>query len=160
MKFRPQLTPKSDITASSGLGAAFSGTVDINQLVADPSSGLTELAAGLTDPSNQVQSGCSASQGGEFVVTGRGGLPPNPNGRIQNDRAWSDIRDLSAFRGERTEVEGQRAESVEMQGVEANSWRVNKAGNVELVAVVSNREAQTPHVNCAGTSQTIAPDAG
>ncbi|MGD2180779.1 filamentous hemagglutinin N-terminal domain-containing protein [Lusitaniella coriacea] len=75
LKFRPQLTPKSDITASSGLGAAFSGTVDINQLVADPSSGLTELATGLTDPSNQVQSGCSASQGGEFVVTGRGDCP-------------------------------------------------------------------------------------
>ncbi|MGD2182516.1 filamentous hemagglutinin N-terminal domain-containing protein [Lusitaniella coriacea] len=148
LKFRPQLTPKSDITASSQFGV--NGTVVVNQLIADPSSGLTELATGLTDPSDQVQSGCSASQGGEFIVTGRGGLPPNPNARLQNDRAWSDIRDLSEFRGEGTEVEGQRAESINMQDVEANSWRMNEQGNVELVAVNPQFQPREQSLQCDG----------
>ncbi|MBE9114828.1 S-layer family protein [Lusitaniella coriacea LEGE 07157] len=154
LQFRPQLTPLSDITASSQLGV--SGIVNISEFITDPSSGLTELSTTLADSSTQIKSDCSASQGGKFIVTGRGGLPPNPDERLQSDRAWVDIRDLSEFRGEKTAVEGQRAESFEMQGVEANSWRVNEAGNVELVAVVSNTEAQTPTVDCAGVPLTIS----
>ena len=43
IEFRPALTPESDITASSELGAEFSGTVEVNTPDTDPSSGLLEL---------------------------------------------------------------------------------------------------------------------
>ncbi|MBE9114829.1 S-layer family protein [Lusitaniella coriacea LEGE 07157] len=150
LQFRPQLTPLSDITASSQLGV--SGIVNISEFITDPSSGLTELSTTLADSSTQIKSDCSASQGGKFIVTGRGGLPPNPDERLQSDRAWVDIRDLSEFRGEATKSGEQSMERIDAQGVEANSWRTNDRGNVELVAVMPNTEASIPSVNCAGTS--------
>ncbi|NER35362.1 MAG: S-layer family protein [Oscillatoria sp. SIO1A7] len=77
-QFRNNLTAKSDITASSALGAEFSGVVDINTPDTDPTSGLVELPENLTDPSDKIVAGCAAFAGSEFIVTGRGGLPPSP----------------------------------------------------------------------------------
>jgi len=148
MQFRPQLTPLSDITASSGLGAAFSGTVDINQLTTDPSNGLIELSAALTDASNKVVSGCAAALGeNSFIVTGRGGLPPNPSLQLESDRPWSDLRDLSAFRenGDATVARSQVPEQI----VEANSWRVSESGTIELIATIPSRSTLTHALNCA-----------
>ncbi|MDX2240019.1 MAG: filamentous hemagglutinin N-terminal domain-containing protein [Leptolyngbyaceae cyanobacterium bins.302] len=80
LQFRPQLTPFSDITASSTFG--FSGTVTLNTPDVDPSRGLQELPFDLVDPSQQIAQTCSRGVGsrelGTFVVTGRGGLPQNP----------------------------------------------------------------------------------
>ncbi|MBE9118239.1 filamentous hemagglutinin N-terminal domain-containing protein [Lusitaniella coriacea LEGE 07157] len=142
LQFRPQLTPKSDITASSQFGV--NGTVTVNRLDVDPAQGLTQLSVNLTDPSERIISSCAAAQGNRFIVTGRGGFPPNPNEPLRSSSTWSDIRDLSEFRGETAEVEVEQAESIE-----ANSWRINEEGNVELVAVMTNTEASTPTINCA-----------
>ncbi|MGD2180538.1 filamentous hemagglutinin N-terminal domain-containing protein [Lusitaniella coriacea] len=142
LQFRPQLTPKSDITASSQFGV--NGTVTVNRLDVDPAQGLTQLSVNLTDPSERIISSCAAAQGNRFIVTGRGGFPPNPNEPLRSSSTWSDIRDLSEFRGETAEVEVEQAESIE-----ANSWRINEEGNVELVAVMINTEASTPTINCA-----------
>jgi len=148
-QFRLQLTPLSDITASSGLGAAFSGTVDINQLTTDPSNGVLELSTALTDPSNKVVSGCAAVLGGNsFIVTGRGGLPPNPSNNLERDRPWSDLRDLSAFRegGNSTVIQAQVPEQI----VEANSWRVSDRGTIELIATVPHQNLPAHSLNCDG----------
>jgi large exoprotein involved in heme utilization and adhesion len=72
LAYRPQLTSNSDITASSEFGV--NGTVDINNFGVDPSSGLVELPENVTDPSQQIATGCSANQGSTFVATGRGGI--------------------------------------------------------------------------------------
>ncbi|GAB4207468.1 MAG: hypothetical protein Fur006_65410 [Coleofasciculaceae cyanobacterium] len=79
IKFRPKLTPLSDITASSESG--LTGTVAISNPNVDPSQGLTALPIDLIDPSNQISRSCgaSANRQNQFVVTGRGGLPPSPN---------------------------------------------------------------------------------
>ncbi|MBE9118278.1 S-layer family protein [Lusitaniella coriacea LEGE 07157] len=146
LEFRPQLTPQSDITASSQLGV--NGTVTIDRLNVDPAQGLTELSVNLTDARDRVASNCAAIGESRFVVTGRGGLPTNPNRRLQSDRAWVDMRNLSEFREETTTV----GQQVNAPITEANSWRVNEEGNVELVAVIPHAEPQTPNTNCAGTS--------
>ncbi|MCA1993073.1 MAG: S-layer family protein, partial [Coleofasciculus sp. S288] len=48
-EFREELTPESDITATSELGPEFSGTVEITTPDADPSRGLTPLPSDLVD---------------------------------------------------------------------------------------------------------------
>jgi large exoprotein involved in heme utilization and adhesion len=53
------------------------------------------LTADLIDDSQQVAAGCSSNQGSSFVITGRGGIPQNPNDRI-NLRTWADLRAVSA----------------------------------------------------------------
>ncbi|MEB3280836.1 MAG: S-layer family protein [Lyngbya sp.] len=77
-QFRQQPTGASDITATSELGADFSGTVDLNTEI-DPSSGLIELPQSVVDPAALIaQDPCKQRGSSEFVITGRGGIAPNP----------------------------------------------------------------------------------
>ncbi|MEH2257484.1 S-layer family protein [Nostoc sp.] len=144
LKFRPQLTPDNDITASSQFGV--SGTVQVNTIGIDPNSGLVELPANVTDPSQQIATGCSDTQGSRFVATGRGGVPQNPNQQVTSDRTWSDIRDLRAYR-KTGNVTAQTPTSPEVI-LEATSWHRNANGQVELVAAPSPANIQ-PQLTCA-----------
>ncbi|MEQ9624699.1 two-partner secretion domain-containing protein [Coleofasciculus chthonoplastes] len=87
IQFRPQLTPESDITASSELGAEFSGIVEINTPDADPSSGLVELSTTVIDVEGLVAQNLCAPKlaGSSFVVSGRGGLPASPNDPLTDE---------------------------------------------------------------------------
>ncbi|MBW4478978.1 MAG: filamentous hemagglutinin N-terminal domain-containing protein [Tolypothrix brevis GSE-NOS-MK-07-07A] len=90
---RLQPTPQSDITASSQFG--LSGDVIIKTPDIDPTQGLVELPTGLTDVSRLVDTSCAAiagKNGSEFIVTGRGGLPPSPDDFLSSDVVWSDNR--------------------------------------------------------------------
>ncbi|WP_442947888.1 two-partner secretion domain-containing protein [Nostoc sp.] len=144
LKFRPQLTSENDITASSQFGV--SGTVQVNTIGVDPNSGLVELPANVTDPSQQIATGCSDTQGSRFVATGRGGVPQNPNQQVTSDRTWSDIRDLRAYR-KTGNVTAQTPTSPQVI-VEATSWHRNANGQVELVAAPSPANIQ-PQLTCA-----------
>ncbi|BBD68985.1 filamentous hemagglutinin family outer membrane protein [Nostoc commune NIES-4072] len=144
LKFRPQLTPENDITASSQFGV--SGTVQVNTIGVDPNSGLVELPANVTDPSQQIVTGCAGNQGNRFVATGRGGVPQNPNQQVMSDRTWSDTRDISAYRKTR-EVTAQIPPSPEIL-IQATSWHRNANGKVELIATQSPANIQ-PQLTCA-----------
>lgn len=141
---RPQLTPESDITASSQLGV--SGSVQINNPTLTPNLGLLELPVDLIDPSRKIASGCSANQGNRFVVTGRGGLPQNPNQQVERDRVWEDVRDLSAYR-KTGSVTVQTPPSPEVL-VEATTWQRNADGKIELIAAHTNAHLQQ-QLTCA-----------
>jgi filamentous hemagglutinin family protein len=96
LRFRPQDTPFSDITASSQFG--FSGTVTLNTLNTDPSRGLVALSSNFVDSSNRISAGCSSDGAGSasprktsrFVITGRGGLPDKPEDLFVGDRTLID----------------------------------------------------------------------
>ncbi|WP_168538720.1 S-layer family protein, partial [Anabaena sp. UHCC 0253] len=81
LKFNPQLTEFSDITASSKFG--LSGQVTINRLDVDPASGLASLPVNLLNASNQISQRCKrgrlARKLNNFSIVGRGGLPSNPH---------------------------------------------------------------------------------
>ena len=77
---RDALTPLSDIVASSRFGT--NGTIVLNTLGIDPSRGLASLPTNVL-AANQISSACAAGNGtrraqGEFVISGRGNLPPSP----------------------------------------------------------------------------------
>jgi large exoprotein involved in heme utilization and adhesion len=144
LQFREQLTPENDITASSEFGV--SGTVQVNSVGVDPNSGLVELPANITDPSQQIATGCTVNEGSSFIATGRGGVPQNPNQQIWSDRTWFDIRDLSAFptTGNVTAKIPESSETL----VQATSWHRNSQGQVELIATHSSTQVQPP-LTCA-----------
>ncbi|WP_152590411.1 filamentous hemagglutinin N-terminal domain-containing protein [Nostoc sphaeroides] len=148
LKYRNQLTPENDITASSQFGV--NGTVDINNFGVDPSSGLVELPVNLVDSSKLITTGCSNNTGSSFVATGRGGVPQNPTQEIGSDRTWSDIRDLSTYR-KTGEVKAQITPSPEVL-VQATSWRRNAQGKIELVADKSPTYLQQP-LTCADVTK-------
>jgi large exoprotein involved in heme utilization and adhesion len=90
LQYRNRFTPASDITASSEFGV--NGTVQVNNIGVDPSSGLLELPVEVIDPNQQVAQTCDPGQGSSFVMTGRGGMPENPTQHFRPDRTWKDIR--------------------------------------------------------------------
>jgi large exoprotein involved in heme utilization and adhesion len=97
IEFREENTPLSDITATSEFGV--DGVVEINRPDVDPSRGLVALPANVVDASQLIARGCSAGGAlaqelGEFVVTGRGGLPPNPIEQLSNDSVLVDWETL------------------------------------------------------------------
>ena len=89
--YRPQLTPQSDITASSELGPTFSGTVELSTPDYDPSQGIALLPTTPVDISQQVTRRCAAV-GNSLVVSGRGGVAADPSQVLSNDSLWIDLR--------------------------------------------------------------------
>ncbi|MEH2091318.1 two-partner secretion domain-containing protein [Nostoc sp.] len=149
LKFRPQLTPESDITASSQFGV--SGTVQVNTIGVDPNSGLVELPVNVTDPSQQIATGCANSESSRFVATGRGGVPQNPTQQVANLSTWDDVRDLSAYRktGDRN---AQIPASLKIL-IEATTWHRNAKGKVELIATQPDAHVQQP-LTCAAVPKS------
>lgn len=124
----PQAVPTNDITASSGISA--NGTVEITAPGVDPNSGLVELSEEFIDSSQQIAAGCSSTADSRFVVTGRGGVPINPQQEVfHTPIVWSDLRDLDRSTPA-TQPPNQPA-----PWIEASNWRLNPAsGKVELIA--------------------------
>ncbi|MEH1935823.1 MAG: S-layer family protein [Nostoc sp.] len=151
LKLRDQLTPDSDITASSQFG--LSGTVQVNTIGVDPNSGLVELPANVTDPSQQIATGCAGSEGSRFIATGRGGIPENPTKQVMSDRTWSDIRDISAYR-KMGELNAQIPALPEVL-VEATTWHRNADGKVELIA--AKPAHVQPSLTCAAIPRVNLP---
>jgi filamentous hemagglutinin family protein len=80
LAFHPTLTPLSDITASSGIG--LDGIVTLNVPNNDPSRGTTTLPSSVVDSAQLIATSCIARRTqpspGSFIISGRGGLPTQP----------------------------------------------------------------------------------
>jgi filamentous hemagglutinin family protein len=140
LKFRDRLTPDNDITASSEFGV--NGTVQVNTIGVNPSSGLVELPVDTIDPSQKIATGCGAQRDSSFVATGRGGLPKDPMQVATSDRPWSDLRSITMARP------NPRITAATMS-IEATAIITNAQGQIVLIgegAIASNSTG----VTCAG----------
>ncbi|MFB2839700.1 filamentous hemagglutinin N-terminal domain-containing protein [Floridanema evergladense] len=156
-QYRLELTPNSDITATGGT-PALSGTVQVNTPDVGTTNALVQLPENFTDISDGIVAGCSASQGNSFVITGRGGLPEDPNQTLRGSTVW---RDLRAF-GEpgRRETEVQRDGDTEKHSriqnpssqfpVEATGWVKNADGQVQLVTQSPPQNSWYRPLQCPG----------
>ncbi len=127
------------IDASSDFGLA--GTVTINTPDVDPVRGLVVLPTGIVDVSRQIASGCAAFDGKEvsqFIVTGRGGLPPSPDELLSSDVVWSDTRipKTTAQHSQNVTTTHQH-DSHTGAIVPATGWVFNGKGEVTLISSAS-----------------------
>ncbi len=166
-QFRDAPTSKSDITATGG-SPEFSGTVQINTLGIDPTQGLVNLPVIPVD--TKVAQGCYAGvrqAQSEFIITGRGGLPPNPGEPLSTDAVYVNLVTLEnpeARHEERNRATQSQSHTTEhphksssanppTQIVEAQGWIVNKNGDVELVAFAPTATPHNPRFNPASCQQ-------
>ncbi|MBD3885871.1 S-layer family protein [Phormidium tenue FACHB-886] len=140
-------TDFSDITASSEQGVQ--GTVEITSPDTDPRRGLTELPAVIVDASQQIAQTCPSDDNlealGEFVVTGRGGLPPDPAEIFGGEVVLSQLSTLENNRAADPSIPPAPSSdrpSPQVSLVEAQGWVVVANGKVSLVAEVSTVEPQ------------------
>jgi filamentous hemagglutinin family protein len=129
----------NDITAISQQNPSLSGTIEINSPDVDPDQGLVELPTLLVDASKLVDTSCAAlasSESSEFIVTGRGGLPPNPNEPLSTDVVWSDTRipKITAQQNRSNIAAKLPSKPHAVAIVPATGWVFNGKGEVTLVS--------------------------
>ncbi|MUG91656.1 filamentous hemagglutinin N-terminal domain-containing protein [Scytonema sp. UIC 10036] len=153
---RQQQTLESDITASSELGLEFNGTVQVNTPGVDLSRGSVELPTTLTDPSQQIATGCpTAARNNSLVFSGRGGLPENPDNTLRGQTLWYDMRNLPDSQQAESQPQiinkqSHRTQIPDESIVEAKGWVMNSKGELELVAMVPLAIAGLPVPSCDG----------
>jgi filamentous hemagglutinin family protein len=150
LEFRPQRTPKSDITASSEFG--LDGTVEINTPDVDPSRELNQLPTKPIDVRGLVGQVCQADAGlnqSSFVVTGRGGLPPKPSELLRGEAVFADWISLESQGSDNDNNTATLPDkpSQPRQIVEAKGWIRDEQGNVILTAEATNMTSGNPPVN-------------
>jgi len=159
----PQRLPSSDITAISQTDPSLRGQVIINRPDVDPSQGLVNLPEEVVDVSGLVAQGCSADGGkadrgsSEFIVTGRGGLPPTPRETLNSDTVLEDwgnpaLTSAQPLRPRQHDARENRSGSPAVSThptrpmpahlVEANGWVIGAKGEVILTATAPTT---TPH---------------
>ncbi|WP_017319453.1 two-partner secretion domain-containing protein [Mastigocladopsis repens] len=144
----------NDIDASSQFGVA--GTVSINTPDINPNQGLIELPETVIDPTQQIaQNPCHRGVGSSFVITGRGGLPSNPNQLLSSDNVRVDlVKPVASTLNSISATVNQLSTSPSVKKiVPAHGWIFNEKGEVVLTAYVptnttSQRSQQTPAI-CA-----------
>jgi filamentous hemagglutinin family protein len=144
--YRSQLTANSDITASSQFNLAGSVTITTPNL--DPTSAIVALPNEVVDSTQQIAASCAAAQENAFVVTGRGGLPEEPQEILESDRPWSDLRDLESFQN--LPERDIRLNEALLPLAEATQWITNAQGQIQLITISNGaRLATNLPVTCA-----------
>ena len=138
-ELREMPTPQSDITATSQLGAEFNGEVAINTPEVDPTSGLINLPALVGDATDQIsQNPCQQGVGSEFIITGKGGLPPNINQSLNSESAQIGLIEPVPSKSQRADEQTSGGEiqidNPTTEAVPAMGWIFNDRGEVTLTA--------------------------
>lgn len=144
---RTKLTPKSDITASSEFGV--NGVVAINTPESDPTRALTTLPTDIVDITRLIDRRCevsSNSANSTFTITGRGGLPPNPDETLGEESWLQDLGKPVAVRNSeqarRRPADQSISKSSAKRIIEAQGWIIDADGNVILTAQSSTATPQ------------------
>ena len=150
IEFRPAVTEFNDITASSQFGAA--GIVAIASPNTDPAQSLSPLPVNLVDATNLIARSCPAGGAiadnamSEFIVTGRGGLPPAPQDPLRSDNIlveWASL-DNSDFRVQNPKFRVSRHyEAI----IEAQGWVVDSEGNIIFTTQSNQNKASSDWLN-------------
>ncbi|MGD1850733.1 MAG: hypothetical protein ACFCBU_09025, partial [Cyanophyceae cyanobacterium] len=162
-ELRSQPTGQSDITASSELGTAFSGTVSITTPELDPSSSVVELADRVIDPTSQVIKACAAAEGNSFVAIGRGGRPIDPTQFLSAHTHWRDMRNWTqeSDGGDSlatspvpnpTEQHSSRPNNIQ----EATGWQLAPNGVPQLIAHAPSSGSNIGNVHCLEQPEEMA----
>jgi filamentous hemagglutinin family protein len=139
----------SDISASSDI-AGLEGEIEIETLALDPAQGLVKLPVTLVDSTGLIAQGCESRNNGvaqgqksTFVVTGRGGLPPNPDNPLSTGATpppWVTRDSGRASKSANIATLPSRTPTSPL--VEAQGMVIGSKGEVILTAGVA---AATPH---------------
>lgn len=142
----PSRLPSNDVTAISQTNPSLSGQVTLNRLDTEPRQVLTNLPQQLVDLSRLIAQGCSGSGDNvgkitsEFIITGRGGLPPQPGdplraeARVINNATIESVKEQGLVLENTMLVTG----SNPSQLVEAQNLVLNAQGEMVLTAQLPN----------------------
>ena len=146
-KLDPANLPSSDITAISQTSPTLSGSVTLTTPDTDPSRGLTELPTDVVDAANQINQVCptrttATRERGSFVVTGRGGLPPNPTDALNGDGLQTGWASFDSTASNSSDIPAVTESAPQAPLIEAQSWIKGANGEIILIAPASQLASQ------------------
>jgi filamentous hemagglutinin family protein len=158
----PQRLQSNDITAISQQNPNLQEQVNINTDI-DPTTGLINLPASVGDASDQIsQNPCQRGVGSEFIVTGKGGLPPNVNESLNSESAQVGLIETVISQPQTVGANAIRPNpnnirpnpSTTSEAVPAQGWVFNDKGEVTLTAYKTTNTGrqslpQTPINSCS-----------
>ncbi len=151
---QPQVedTPNRDITASSELG--MTGAIRIHRLTPSPADTLVRLPDRLLKPEDEIAQGCPSDKNARFVITGRGGLPENPQAQLLRHPGLEDWREKLPRPPlpNRFEFSVSSPRQPSVPPSEAQGMQRDRHGKVHLLASPPNYHARWSALlaNCGG----------
>ena len=136
------LISTSDIAAiSQQSGPALQGAVTFSATGVNPAQGLIALPQNVVDPTTLTAANpCTEGEENEFTVTGKGGVPPNPNDVLSSDSRQFNW--VEPARGESQNVGTREEIKIQPQAViPAQGWVMDAQEQVTLVAYNSGSGA-------------------
>ncbi|MCF4965678.1 two-partner secretion domain-containing protein [Nostoc sp. CMAA1605] len=124
------LTKRSDITAFSQQNPQLNGEIIINTPNADISNELVALPTNVVDASRLITQGCAAStvasrqSQNQFIITGRGGIPPQPTNALR-------VPAIAISTNPLTTTQSNQPLPL-TPTLEANTWSLNDQGQIIL----------------------------
>ncbi|MEB3339239.1 filamentous hemagglutinin N-terminal domain-containing protein [Okeania sp.] len=145
------LDNSSQITATSDLG--IDGSVELNTQV-DPTQGIVKLSTTVIDVESLVANNlCRATtEGSSFVITGKGGLPPDPTQPLTILRGiveWetNTPEDIGISHYQKPVVVYRRQENQQLPEIrQAMGWVINESGQVTLTSTPNNVNSVSPQL--------------
>ena len=146
----------SQIDADSKFGV--DGEVQIDTFDVNPNSGLIKLPDKPIDPSLYLTRGCGPKSDDSLVNLGRGGLSENPFKILSNKIVLPDLEISEStslispqisekyIHLDKLSVNSNERSSL----VEAEAWKINQKGNIEMVAIAQkpNLKTENAHYLC------------
>lgn len=148
----------NDIDASSEFG--LDGVVEITQPDLDPNRGLIELPQTVVDPNTLIaQNPCKRGLESEFVISGRGGLPPSISEDISSDTTQVGLVEPVLMpleeSSKQTKEEISSSTPAPNPIIPAQGWVFNEQGQVVLVAYdpadISAQRLKTRPTDCSAS---------
>jgi len=146
---RELLPSTNDINASSDFG--IDGLVTTNVINVDPTSGFTNLPNNTIDPTTLIAETCptrssiAEREKNQFIITGQGGLPPDPNAAFPGEAVVNDweapseeVEDSSEDSNAANPVPVATTVPQESNFIEAQGWIYGENGEVIFTAQASS----------------------
>lgn len=147
------LSSDSKITAT-GVNSQSNGIVKISTPDTDPSRALTILPTVTEETPKLVSSSCAAfneaAGGNNFIITGRGGLPPSPSDPLNSDVVWTDTRlpvTITQQQQPKKDTAQKSSHPKPIAIVPATGWVLNSKGEIVLISSATNANLRTP-ISC------------
>jgi filamentous hemagglutinin family protein len=141
------VSPDSKISASSQLG--LDGNVKVETINNDRHLESNKLPENPIDNTQKITKGCSV--GNNFTIVGNGGVPENPLQTNINSNIWTDIRLQSTPEINQFETSSRfiKEERIQTEIVEAQNWKVNDRGQIELFSSSSIYNLPENQMSCS-----------
>ena len=133
------------VSASSEFG--LDGNIEVDTINGDRKFELDKLPENTVQANQQIAASCEVGAN-QFAISGRGGLPANPTQNLRGQAVWQDSRLVNIDQNRAVKSDRQVRHKKQKSVVEAQAWKINDFGKVELVAVNSDNIVLNKSMNC------------